>query len=79
MQRSKTLGVVRFWLAAIFLSIAVTGCGSLDRSDAVPADQEERANIPGMTGIRYWADSNPAASHRNNVGLEIPNHVSVSS
>lgn len=61
MQRSKTLRVVRFWLAAIFLSIAVTGCASLDRSDAVPADQEERANIPGMTGIRYFADSNPAA------------------
>jgi predicted patatin/cPLA2 family phospholipase len=61
MQRSKTLRVVRFWLAAIFLSIAATGCASLDRSDAVPADQEERANIPGMTGIRYFADSNPAA------------------
>ncbi|HEX4573042.1 MAG TPA: patatin-like phospholipase family protein [Dongiaceae bacterium] len=61
MQRSKTLRVVRFWLAAIFLSITVTGCASLDRSDAVPADQEERANIPGMTGIRYFADSDPTA------------------
>jgi predicted patatin/cPLA2 family phospholipase len=61
MQRSKTLRVVRFWLAAIFLSLAVAGCASLDRSDAVPADQEERANIPGMTGIRYFADSDPTA------------------
>jgi hypothetical protein len=45
----------------MFVSLAATACASLDRSDAVPADQEERANIPGMTGIRYWADSDPAA------------------
>jgi len=61
MQRSRTLRVVRFWLAAIFVSLAATACAPLGRSDAVPVDQEEKANIPGMTGIRYWADSNPAA------------------
>ena len=61
MQRSRTLRVVRLWLAAIFLSLAATACAPLGRSDAVPVDQEERANVPGMTGIRYWADSNPAA------------------
>jgi predicted patatin/cPLA2 family phospholipase len=61
MQRSRTLRVVRLWLAAIFLSLAATACAPLGRSDAVPVDQEERANVPGMTGIRYWADSNPDA------------------
>ena len=61
MPRSRTFRVVRLWLAAIFVSLAATACASLDRSDAVPADQEEQANVPGMTGIRYWADGNPAA------------------
>jgi predicted patatin/cPLA2 family phospholipase len=61
MQRSRTLRVVRLWLAAILTSIAAAACAPLNRSDAVPLDQEERANVPGMTGMRYWADGNPDA------------------
>jgi hypothetical protein len=61
MQCSRTFRVVQLWLVTILVSIAAAACAPLNRSDAVPVDQEEQANIPGMTGIRYWADSDNTA------------------
>jgi predicted patatin/cPLA2 family phospholipase len=48
------------WLLAAFASLAAAACAPLNRSDAVPVDVEERATIPGMPGIRYWADGDPS-------------------
>jgi predicted acylesterase/phospholipase RssA len=47
------------FLAAIAL-LLLSACGSLSRSDAVPVGLEDQATIPGMTGIRFWADGDPA-------------------
>jgi Patatin-like phospholipase len=48
------------WLLAAFASLAAAACAPLNRSDAVPVDVEERATIPGMPAIRYWADGDPS-------------------
>jgi Patatin-like phospholipase len=52
--------VIWLWLLAVLVSFAASACAPLDRSDAVPVDAESRATIPGMTGIRYWADGDAA-------------------
>jgi len=44
------------WVVAALLLLVATACGPLHRSDAVPADMEERAIVPGMPGVRYFAD-----------------------
>jgi hypothetical protein len=43
-------------VAVLFLS----ACGPLVRAKAVPATEEEQATIPGMPGVRFWADGDPA-------------------
>jgi predicted patatin/cPLA2 family phospholipase len=56
MQGSLVSRAIALWLLVAIASFAAGACAPLQRSDAVPADLEERATIPGMTGIRYWAD-----------------------
>ncbi|HET6222452.1 MAG TPA: patatin-like phospholipase family protein, partial [Dongiaceae bacterium] len=48
------------WLLVAILSLVASACGPLERFDAVPVDSEDRATIPNMPGIRYWADGDPA-------------------
>jgi hypothetical protein len=50
-----SLGMAR-WVVAALLLLLAAACGPLHRSDAVPADMEERAIVPGMPGVRYFAD-----------------------
>jgi predicted patatin/cPLA2 family phospholipase len=52
-QRFRSIGPL---LAICFACLVSSGCAPLNRSAAVPAGWEERATIPGMPGIRYWAD-----------------------
>ena len=47
-------------LAAIALLLFLSACGPLVRANAVPATEEEQATIPGMPGVRFWADGDPA-------------------
>jgi predicted patatin/cPLA2 family phospholipase len=56
MQRSLVSRSIALWLIASIVSLWASACAPLFRSDAVPVEQQERATIPGMTGIRYWAD-----------------------
>jgi len=55
MRASVDSRVIWLWLA-VLVSFVATACAPLHRSDVVPVDAESRATIPGMTGIRYWAD-----------------------
>jgi len=60
MQRAESSRIGVRLLAALAL-LLLTACGTLPRSDAVPAGQAEQATIPGMTGVRLFADGDPAA------------------
>jgi hypothetical protein len=57
MPRFGRHAIVALWLVFIAVSLAMAGCAPLHRDAAVPVDQEEQANVAGMTGIRYWADN----------------------
>jgi predicted patatin/cPLA2 family phospholipase len=57
MKYSIRFGSVGLLLAAGFACLLSSGCAPLNRSAAVPVGSEEQATIPGMTGIRYWADA----------------------
>jgi len=59
-QRAAPFRIGVHLLAAAAL-LLLTACGTFPRSDAVPAGQAEQATIPGMTGIRFFADGDPAA------------------
>ncbi len=48
------------FLAAVAL-LLLSACGPLFRADAVPVGEEEQATVPGMSGVRFWADGDPAA------------------
>ena len=48
-------------LAVALACLILSGCAPLPRSNAVPADLEDLATIPGMTGSRYWGDGDSAA------------------
>ena len=52
-------------LIGAVLCLLATACAPLFRSPAVPADLEEQATVPGMTGIRYWADGDTADMTRD--------------
>jgi hypothetical protein len=45
-------------LIIVSLIAALSGCSTLPRSSAVPADQVESAVIPGLDGVRY-VEGNP--------------------
>lgn len=42
---------------AAIVSCSFVGCGVLPRTPAVPADLTERAELPGLEGIRVWGDT----------------------
>jgi len=44
---------------AVALVLSASGCGPLHRLDAVPAADQSQANVPGLAGVRYWADGSP--------------------
>jgi predicted acylesterase/phospholipase RssA len=61
MQHRSTFSRTRLGFLAAIALLLLSACGSLSRSDAVPVGLEDQATIPGMTGIRFWADGDPAA------------------
>jgi hypothetical protein len=61
MERPSNLRTSWSVLGLLILCICTSGCGTLARMDAVPAHSEEQATVSGMTGIRYFADSEPTA------------------
>jgi hypothetical protein len=60
MQRSLMSRAIPVWLVAGIAWLGVSACAPLLRSDAVPAEKEERATVLGMADIRYWADGDAA-------------------
>jgi Patatin-like phospholipase len=58
--RSRVSRAMASWLLLAMLAVAASGCGPMERFDAVPVDAENQATIPNMPGIRYWADGDPA-------------------
>jgi len=58
--------------AALACCLVVMACGSADRLSAVPRDLEAQAEIPGLTGIRYFAPQHVRIALADAVGaLEI--------
>lgn len=60
MKWSQLFRVVTRCLPLVAILLSVAACGSLARIDAVPVADEERAIVPGLPNIRYWADGDPA-------------------
>ncbi|MGJ0533412.1 MAG: patatin-like phospholipase family protein [Methylocystis sp.] len=61
MKWSQLFRVVTRCLPLVAIIFSGAACGSLTRIDAVPVADEERAIVPGLPNIRYWADGDPAA------------------
>ncbi len=61
MKWSHALSVVMRCLSLVTLLLPAAACGPLTRIDAVPVVEEERAIVPGLPNIRYWADGDPTA------------------
>lgn len=53
---SKTRGAASPLAAAALACLALSGCGPIARSDAVPYEVQEQATVLGTPGLRYWAD-----------------------
>jgi predicted acylesterase/phospholipase RssA len=47
-------------LVFVAFSLLLAACSSPVRMDAVPRDQQVKAEIPGFSGIRYWAERDPS-------------------
>ena len=62
-EGSKTL-IFSFLLLIIFLAL---GCSTPKRMKAVPPELQEKAAIPGMPDVRYWADTDTAVFLRDAV------------
>jgi predicted acylesterase/phospholipase RssA len=63
-RADRGLGKNPFWgIAALALLavLALPGCGSLERREAVPPDLSEKAVIPGIPDSRYWVDRDSSA------------------
>jgi len=58
-RRASSTSSAMAVLAAVAL-LLLSACGPLVRAKAVPVSEEEQATIPGMPGIRFWADGDPA-------------------
>jgi hypothetical protein len=54
-------------LPLIIVMLALGGCTSLQRLDAVPEDQTTEAIIPEVPGSRYWPDLDPVPLFRDNL------------
>jgi hypothetical protein len=54
-------------LAFAALVLALPSCSTPIRSDAVPLEQQAQAQIPGLAGVRYWADRDPGDFVRDTV------------
>jgi predicted acylesterase/phospholipase RssA len=61
MKWSQLFRVVTRCLPLVAIIFSAAACGSLARIDAVPVADEERATVPGLPNIRYWADGDPTA------------------
>ena len=61
MKWSQLFRVVTRCLPLVAIIFSGAACGSLTRIDAVPVADEERAIVPGLPNIRYWADGDPTA------------------
>src|SRR5882724_8248530 len=48
-------------LVATLGCLILSACSPLSRTEAVPVASEEQATVQGMSGIRYFADGDPAA------------------
>lgn len=61
MKWSQSLRVIMGFLSLVALLLPAAACGPLTRIDAVPVLEEERAIVPDLPQIRYWADGDPTA------------------
>jgi hypothetical protein len=61
MFRRLDLLCIGLRFCALFVVLLASGCSSLTRLDAVPADIEEKAVVQDMPDIRFWADSEDIA------------------
>jgi hypothetical protein len=59
-RRASSISSAMAVLSAVVSLLFLSACGPLHRTEAVPVGLEEQATIPGMTGIRFWADGDPA-------------------
>jgi hypothetical protein len=50
------------WHCALVLLLLVSACSPLPRYDAVPVKLGERATVQGLSGIRFWADTEDTAA-----------------
>ncbi len=53
---SKLRGAPSVHIAVALACLAVSACGPMARSDAVPFEVQEQATVLGTPGLRYWAD-----------------------
>src|SRR5262245_61447954 len=60
LRRASSVSSAMVLLTAISVLLFVSACGPLVRANAVPVTEEEQATIPGMPGVRYWEDGDPA-------------------
>ena len=59
MNLGLRLGLAMRLLAAIACLPLLPGCAALTRGDAVPAADQERATVLGLSDVRYWAGRDP--------------------
>jgi len=56
-----------FSFLLLILSLVGLGCSAPKRLEAVPSELQDKANIPGMPDVRYWADGDPSDFFRDGV------------
>lgn len=60
MMTCSLLPMAKRGIVVALACVLVSGCGALARLHAVPSDAQERANVAGIEGIRYWPDRDVA-------------------
>jgi predicted acylesterase/phospholipase RssA len=61
--------VVMDLLRIAAIAAMLTACGTLDHR-AVPEDLSDQAELPGLSGIRYWGDAAPTDFYKLRASLE---------
>jgi hypothetical protein len=59
--RARLVASIRLCQAGAVFLACLTACAPLPRLHAVPADEQDRVTVFGMTEIRYWGDSEPSS------------------
>ena len=52
-----------FMVALVFAMIAVQGCGTAPVRNPAPLEQQQRAEVVDMPGVRAWGDAPSEAFH----------------